>query len=176
MKKLSPILFKFIVTYFIFINSAYTDTRFVSYPLNSIIVVDGDTIKTFSDVKIRLEGIDAPEMKQICENKFKSPYACGEVAKSRLESILDKRSNPPGKRIYCYYSEVDRYKRLIAECFLGKDSSFNINKYMVRNGLAVAYLKYSKKYLNTQELAKKGKMGIWQGTFIMPEEWRRKNK
>ena len=47
---------------------------------------------------------------------------------------------------------------------------------MVRTGYAVAYLRYSKKYLIDQEYAKKEKLGIWQGTFVMPEDWRRKNK
>jgi len=47
---------------------------------------------------------------------------------------------------------------------------------MVSNGRAVAYLKYSEKYLDAQNKAKNNKMGIWKGTFDLPEEWRKKNK
>ena len=47
---------------------------------------------------------------------------------------------------------------------------------MVSEGDAVAYLKYSKKYLDAQNKAKNNKFGIWSGTFDLPEEWRKKNK
>ena len=46
---------------------------------------------------------------------------------------------------------------------------------MVRNGHAVAYKKYSKKYLNDEKYAKKNKLGIWQGAFLRPEKWRKLN-
>ena len=59
---------------------------------------------------------------------------------------------------------------------LGESSSLNINEYMVRGGYAIAYLRYSEKYLDVQEIAKSSKTGIWVGNFDMPEEWRKKNK
>ncbi len=46
---------------------------------------------------------------------------------------------------------------------------------MVRNGYAVAYKKYSKKYLNDENYAKDEKLGIWKGTFTRPEKWRKLN-
>ena len=46
---------------------------------------------------------------------------------------------------------------------------------MVRSGYAIAYKRYSKKYLNDQEWAKKFKLGIWNGIFENPEEWRKNN-
>ena len=47
---------------------------------------------------------------------------------------------------------------------------------MVRNGYAVAYVKYSKKYLFQENLARKENLGIWNGEFQMPWDWRRANK
>ena len=47
---------------------------------------------------------------------------------------------------------------------------------MVFWGHAVAYLRYSKKYLKAQENAMQWKNGLWRGKFDMPEEWRKKNK
>ena len=47
---------------------------------------------------------------------------------------------------------------------------------MALSGNAVAYLRYSDKYLDDQNKAKLEKKGIWSGIFIFPEEWRRKNK
>ena len=46
---------------------------------------------------------------------------------------------------------------------------------MVRNGQAVAYKKYSKKFLSQENIAKMEKLGLWAGTFELPWEWRKKN-
>ena len=46
---------------------------------------------------------------------------------------------------------------------------------MVRNGYAVAYRKYSKKFIIQENMAKKEKLGLWAGTFDMPWDYRRKN-
>ena len=59
---------------------------------------------------------------------------------------------------------------------LGESGSLNINVYMVRWGYAIAYLRYSEKYLDVQETAKSKKKGLWAGNFDMPEDWRKKNK
>ena len=80
------------------------------------------------------------------------------------------------KKVYCYYSERDRYKRIIGKCYIGADSEFNISLSMVRTGNAIVYEKYSQDYLEEQNNAKIFGWGIWQGKFISPEEWRRKNK
>jgi endonuclease YncB( thermonuclease family) len=46
---------------------------------------------------------------------------------------------------------------------------------MVRNGLAVAYKRYSKDYLGDEIYAKENKLGLWKGSFIRPEKWRKLN-
>jgi len=46
---------------------------------------------------------------------------------------------------------------------------------MVLNGYAVAYRKYSKKFVAAENLAKKDKLGLWNGTFKMPWDWRKTN-
>ena len=48
-----------------------------------------------------------------------------------------------------------------------------INKWLVRNGYAIAYKRYSKKYILDEQYAKESKLGIWRGAFIKPEKWRR---
>ena len=45
---------------------------------------------------------------------------------------------------------------------------------MVSSGFAVAYVRYSKKYLQSEKKAKTLKKGIWAGEFDRPEDWRRK--
>ena len=47
---------------------------------------------------------------------------------------------------------------------------------MVKSGMAVAYLRYSDRYEQQQNYAKKVKAGMWSGTFLEPEVWRRENR
>ena len=136
-------------------------------------VVDGDTIKINSK-KIRLYGIDAPEKKQKCKKtyltisfmSFTKDYMCGELSTQKL---IKKINN---QKLNCNIIDVDRYKRLIGECF---KRNINLNSWMVSNGYAVAYRKYSKKYVSDEINAKNKKLGIWQGKFEMPWDYRRKN-
>ena len=172
-KKLNLNLFSLLIIFFLsFTNLANSEEKFISGWGSNILITDGDTIKIGKE-KIRLFGIDAPEIKQVCKSYNNNPYACGIVSRNYLTYLITKDSN---NKIYCYYSERDRYNRIIGECFIGASSSFNINEKMVSGGEAVAYLKYSEKYSEAQNQAKKNKVGIWAGTFDLPEEWRKKNK
>ena len=67
---------------------------------------------------------------------------------------------------------LDRYERYIGVCFV---ESINLNQWMVRNGHAVAYRRYSKDYIKDEDYAKKNKLGLWSGDFINPEKWRKLN-
>ena len=159
----------------IFFILTYNDVR--SENINKISgfakVVDGDTIKINSR-KIRLYGIDAPEKKQKCKKtyltisfmSFTKDYMCGEVSTQKLIKKINKQ------KLNCNILDVDRYKRLIGECF---KRNINLNSWMVSNGYAVAYRKYSKKYVTDEINAKNNKLGIWQGKFEMPWDYRRKN-
>ena len=137
-------------------------------------VVDGDTIK-INDNKIRLFGIDAPEKKQMCKKiflsisffSFEKDYPCGVISTQKLKNLLNK------KIIKCYVEGKDIFKRKLAICFRNK---LNINSWLVRNGHAVAYKKYSKKYLMEEIEAKNDKRGLWQGKFEMPWDWRKNVK
>ncbi len=159
----------------IFFILTYNDVR--SENINKISgfakVVDGDTIKINSK-KIRLYGIDAPEKKQKCKKtyltisfmSFTKDYMCGELSTQKLIKKINKQ------KLNCNILDVDRYKRLIGECF---KRNTNLNSWMVSNGYAVAYRRYSKKYVSDEINAKKNKLGIWQGKFEMPWDYRRKN-
>ena len=139
-------------------------------------IVDGDTVH-IKEYKIRLEGIDAPEIKQKCKKEklkissiigftFYKDYNCGEVSKENLEAKVDRSI------IKCISSSKDRYERYLAKCFKNK---INLNRWMVRNGHAVAYRRYSKEYIIDEEFAKENKLGLWRGKFLHPEKWRKLN-
>ncbi|MDA1090477.1 MAG: thermonuclease family protein [Proteobacteria bacterium] len=127
-------------------------------------IIDGDTIH-IGKTKIRLHGIDAPEMKQICKRNDGKPWACGVAATQALRKMVGSQA------VTCKGNTRDRYKRLIAVCYVG---TFNINEQMVTDGWALAYRKYSKDYVRAEMLAKSQREGVWGGEFEMPWEWRQK--
>ena len=137
-------------------------------------VIDGDTIN-IKGTKIRLYGIDAPESKQICSKPWLSlniislnkDYECGLKTTNLLKKFVKNET------LVCEKKSIDRYKRVIAICYKKKK---DINSWLVRNGLAVAYTKYSKRYIINENDAKKEKKGLWAGNFEMPWEWRKKRK
>ena len=129
------------------------------------LVTDGDTIKILNN-KIRLHGIDAPEKKQKCTKNAKE-YNCGVVS---TEALIKKISNNSVKCLT--QKNKDRYNRFIGVCFVEYE---NLNKWMVRNGYAIAYRRYSKDYILDEEFAKINKRELWSGTFLKPEKWRKLN-
>jgi len=171
MKKLNLILIRgFLASIFILFFSLIFADEIISG--NKIKVIDGDTIE-LSGKKIRFSGIDAPESffngkKQICE-KDKKKISCGEISKKKLQEKLKE------KTIYCQLEQSpDRYGRYLAECFLDSES---ISEFMVKNGYAFDYPRYSKKkFANAQLFAKQNKLGIWSMKFEYPWEWRKKNR
>ena len=129
------------------------------------VIVDGDTIK-ISNNKIRLHGIDAPEKNQRC-TKNEKEYNWGVVATEALIKKVGKNA------VKCLTQKnKDRYNRFIGVCYVEKE---NLNKWMVRNGYAIAYRRYSKDYIEDENYAKKNKIGLWSGYFIHPEKWRKLN-
>ena len=168
MKKLNQILFS-LLTFLIFSTLLNSAEKTI---LGNAKVIDGDTIK-INKKKIRLFGIDAPEKKQICQKiylsfiifNFQKDYLCGE------ESSLALLKKLQGKKVKCILeNNKDKYKRYIGTCYIQKQ---DINGWLVKNGYAVAYRKYSKRYVLQEKYAKENKLGIWEGTFIEPEKWRR---
>ncbi|GFH07878.1 high light-induced nuclease, partial [Haematococcus lacustris] len=105
-------------------------------------VVDGDTLYIGSE-KFRLYGVDAPETKQTCTDGVGQSYACGLVAK---DALTQKIGNQP---VSCKVRERDQYGRGVAVCSLapggvmgmvsGGAGAEELNSWLVKNGLAVAY-------------------------------------
>lgn len=126
-------------------------------------VVDGDTIH-IGKTKYRFHGIDAPEMSQVCMKENKN-IKCGVVAKDKLLKKIGSQ------KVTCKQEAIDRYKRIVAECFVNNES---LSGYLVKNGYAFAYRKYSKKFIEDEEYAKKNKLGLWAMNFQYPWDYRKK--
>ena len=152
MKKLGLNLNSFLIIYFFIFSSAFSSEQNVVIGQASII--DGDTI-IIKGEKIRFAGIDTPERNKI-----------GHIfSKIKLKQKIGKNI------VVCIReSNLDPWGRTVAECFIGYES---ISSYMVKNGYACDYVKYSKKkYAKEQEYAKSKKLGIWNMSF--EQSWEKK--
>lgn len=131
-------------------------------------VIDGDTI-IINKNRIRLNYIDAPEVKQKCLDKNYFEYKCGETSTSFLKKLVE------GKNLQCSFEKKDIYNRYLAVC---EFDDVNVNYEMVKNGMAVIYnLKEADEELKSLERkAQKQKIGIWQGSFEEPKEFRKKKR
>lgn len=126
-------------------------------------ITDGDTIK-IQHQRVRLWGIDAPELGQTCtiKNIF---YRCGLDAKRHLITFV------AGREVACRAMGRDRYGRSVARCFAGDQ---DIGAEMVRAGWAQDYTRYSGGFYRQEEIAAHSeKRGIWAGAFQPAESWRR---
>lgn len=126
-------------------------------------VVDGDGL-ILGAVRIRLHGIDAPELDQICTGQQDVAVACGQMARNALVGLIGDQ------QVRCEPETRDRYGRTVAVC-LARD--LDLGREMVRLGWARTYLRYSDRYLPQEIDARAAGRGLWGGSWDPPAEWRR---
>lgn len=151
---------KILIFYFFSSIFFLTNNLFASH----VTVVDGDTIK-LGDVKIRFSGIDAPEINQICVAS-EGKVACGKISR---DILITKVTN---NKISCTDEGKDFYGRVLGECFVNGES---LSRYLVREGFAFAYRKYSDKFILDEEYAKSNRLGMWSMKFQYPWDYRKSN-
>ena len=123
--------------------------------------VDGDTLD-FGGGRVRLFGIDAPERTQTCQ-RASGAWECGADATVLLASLIE------GQRVQCEQRDTDRYGRPVAVCTAG---GIDLSEAMARTGFAIALEHFSADYVATVEQARTARLGIWEGTFQEPAEFR----
>ena len=126
------------------------------------IVTDGDTIR-ISDSKIRIHGIDAPESKQTCKRTAET-IRCGAMATEAMKKLVN------GNKVSCQPTDTDRYGRIVAIC---RSNGVDVGQRLVQTGWAIAYRRYSTRYVADEDAARSGNLGMWQGEFVKPWDWRR---
>ena len=129
-------------------------------------VIDGDTIEIHGQ-RIRLFGIDAPESRQLCVRPTGKRWRCGKQASFALADHIGRVT------VRCEQRDIDRYHRVVAVCFRDAEA---LNRWMVANGWAVAYRRYSLDYVTDEDTARRNRTNIWSGEFDMPWDWRRQNQ
>jgi endonuclease YncB( thermonuclease family) len=165
------ILLVYLIVFSYFLNPSYgADLK------GKVCITDGDTLRVNSKrkgrrcvggIKVRLLGIDAPELKQTCRHPNGRDFLCGRKSASYLVELIN------GKEVTCKGDTTDRYKRILGTCFVGR---VNLNKKMVQQGWAVAYRAYSKVYIPDEDKARLANQGMWMMSFEMPWKWRRRSR
>jgi endonuclease YncB( thermonuclease family) len=115
-------------------------------------ILDADTFDV-GLVRIRLHGIDAPEIGQRCVEPGGGTWDCGAAAVQRLQELVSDGG------LVCTGRERDPYGRVIASCTAeGRD----IADVLVGEGLAWAYTDYSDDYADEEAAARAAGLGIWR--------------
>jgi endonuclease YncB( thermonuclease family) len=122
--------------------------------------VDGDTLR-IGQVRIRLTGLDAPELDQTCVSPDGASWECGSQARTFLSGLL-KRGDA-----VCIPSGRDRYRRVLARCTIDRA---DVGEELVGAGWAVSA---SLDFFDAEQSARASHLGIWSGTFEAPADWRR---
>ena len=140
-----------------------------------ISIADGDTLTLLVDragektqVKIRLNAIDAPEKGQPFGNQAK--LALGEICFRKPATALITTSS-------------DKYGRTVADVTCGYgNAAVNANEEMVTQGMAWVYRKYAPEVMygrlyRGEQVAKESKRGLWSDPNPMnPQDWRHRKK
>ncbi|HEV7304898.1 thermonuclease family protein [Ensifer sp.] len=121
---------------------------------------DGDSLR-IAGKRVRIEGIDAPELAQTCQRAGVA-WECGREARAQLRALISSGD------VRCRFHGRDRYGRDLGACEAG---GRDIGGEMVLGGYAVSYGRYEAE----EAKAERERRGLWAGTFVMPQEWRRTN-
>jgi hypothetical protein len=91
----------------------------------------------------------------------------------RIEARDRLSQHVAGREIFCVDRGTDRYNRTLATCWLTDE---DLNRWLVREGLALAYVRYSRLYKDSDAEARNASRGLWSGAFIAPWDWRHRDK
>jgi endonuclease YncB( thermonuclease family) len=130
----------------------------VGSPAAAQVITDGDTI-ILNGTTYRLWGIDAPETHQTCADG----WVAGAAATKKLAELM------LNKTVKCEGRGADRYGRTIGLC---RTDGEDIQAWMVRLGMAWAFVRYSRDYVDQEAKAKRDNLGIHAHGCTPAWEWR----
>jgi endonuclease YncB( thermonuclease family) len=131
------------------------------------IVRSGDTIQ-LGNITYRLDGIDAPELDQICIDDHADPWNCGTDLRDQLTRLIG------GRTVTCEDLGPDQsFKKWhVGVCAVEGDTA-SLNQALVRLGFAISFEPAVKVHLKEDtDAAKASARGIWKGCFVAPQEFR----
>jgi endonuclease YncB( thermonuclease family) len=133
----------------------------------AVIVRDGGTLQ-LGDVSYRLDGIDAPELDQICIDDHADPWACGVEARDQLVKLIG------GRQIRCSDLGADpSYKKRHIGICTAESETASLNQLLVRRGFALNFdPSGTGRFWEDEASAKDNRRGLWKGCFVAPQEFR----
>lgn len=125
-------------------------------------VIDGDTL-VIAGRRIRILGIDAPELDQTCHDAAGQTWACGRDARRALAARVARQ------QVFCRVAGQDRYGRALARC---ATVGIDLAGWLVRAGWAIPAGNEQRRYRAASQKARANGAGMWRGSFIWPADWR----
>lgn len=126
-------------------------------------VIDGDTLEIRGE-RVRLYGIDAFEAGQRCRDEGGARVRCGREAAMALDAMVS------GRTVYCDETGRDRWDRRVARCRTSETA--DVSEALVAKGWAIAFTRYSQRYVAQESQARQERRGAWGGAFDAPSDWR----
>jgi endonuclease YncB( thermonuclease family) len=128
------------------------------------IVLDGNSLDVQGQ-QIRMHGVDAPELDQTCADISGKRYYCGRRAAFELADWIGDR------QVRCRLEGiVGPDNRPFAFCTVRGQ---HISRWLIDHGWAIAFRQFSTDYVAAEKIARDNSVGIWEGEFVSPGQWRR---
>ena len=127
---------------------------------------DGNSVQ-IGDVTYRLDGVDAPELDQVCINEHADSWTCGIEARDQLAKLINKRT----VRCDDVGPEKSFGKRHRAICTAEGDKA-SLNEQLIKLGFALAREPTKSNVKLAAKEAKTAAAGIWKGCFVAPQDFR----
>jgi len=127
-------------------------------------ITDGDSLRIQGE-RIRILGIDAPELGQDCFDEGGQAIKCGVLSSQYMAGLID------GRPVSCRWLERDKYRRILGHCFVEEADGtvLDLNRAMVEDGWAFSYSSYPRE----ERQALTQKRGMWRWKVQKPQGWRR---
>ncbi len=160
-------IFLIVLSGLVYISQAAADVT------GPVCVINGDLISVNGTrfgaeckdgTTVRLHGIDAPELDQLCRRSDGAIFKCGLYAASfLLERVRDQI-------VVCHGNSRYVDGNWLMRCYIDDE---NINAYMVQQGWALSYEMLSRRYQDEEAIAMEQNKGIWNFEFTDPWDWRK---
>ena len=131
----------------------------LAQPAAAQTVVDGDTIELKGTI-IRLHGIDAPELPQVCADG----WPAGRAARDYLGELIGT------KQVSCTTRLGEFDHEVAAIC---RADGIDLGAAMVTGGYALAFVPYSARYITQEDAANSAGRGLHGHKCVAPWQWRR---
>jgi endonuclease YncB( thermonuclease family) len=141
----------------------WADPGFAASP----VVRDGGTIEV-AGTAYRLDGIDAPEVDQMCIDDHADAWACGVEARDHLTGLIGSR------QVHCEDLGIGTAykKRHIGICTVEGDSA-SLSQLLVAQGFALNFEPFARgRFRDDETSAKTDRRGLWKGCFAAPQDFR----